>query len=361
MSLTPTRLKTPTPLPPEKKWNAARVSFEGEARIAVYFAYDSELLGWIKQFRGARWSPELNGWHLPATPENLKYFLAFSSPTRNDVGDPISTFQLYLQSRRYSENTIRTYLAGLKAFLDSFPGKAPKDITDQEVVSFFREYAYRRNLSISWQHSVINAIKLYYSTVHDRSLNIGKIVRPKKDKKLPNVLSKEEVKAILESCGNLKHRAMLSLVYACGLRRGELLALKPQNIHTQRGLLQIQNGKGRKDRVVPISEKTILLLREYHQAFKPQTYLFEGQKAGEPYGQRSLQAVIKQATEKAGIQKPVTLHWLRHSYATHLLEAGTDLRYIQELLGHSSSKTTELYTHVSTHAIGHIQSPFDSL
>lgn len=361
MSLTPTKLKSQLALPPDKKRDAERVSFEAEARIAVYFPYDTELLGWIKQFRGARWSPELNGWHLPATPENLKYFLEFSSPTRNDVGDPISTFQLYLQSRRYSENTIRTYLAGLKAFLDSFPGKAPKDITDQEVVSFFREYAYRRNLSISWQHSVINAIKLYYSTVHDRSLNIGKIVRPKKDKKLPNVLSKEEVKAILDACGNLKHKAMLSLIYACGLRCGELLSLEPLHLSSSRNLLQIQNGKGRKDRMVPLSSKTVDLLREYYKAYKPEKYLFEGQTQGEPYSARSLQAVLKAAIQKAGIAKPVSLHWLRHSYATHLLEAGTDLRYIQEVLGHSSSKTTEIYTHVSNRALQHIQSPFDSL
>jgi integrase/recombinase XerD len=338
------------------------MTFDGETRIGVWFDYDHEMMGWIKQFRGARWNPEAKCWHLPVTPENLRYF--FGSPKMewdNEDSTPVAAFRVYLQSRRYAENTIRTYLAGLKAFLDAFPEREPKDITDKEVVSFFRDYAYRRNLSISWQHSVINAIKLYYSTVHDRKLNIGKIVRPKKDKKLPNVLSKEEVKAILNACGNLKHKAMLSLIYACGLRCGELVSLEPKHLNSSRNLLQVQNGKGRKDRIVPLSSKTVDLLREYYMAYKPEKYLFEGQAKGEPYSARSLQAVIKQATHKAGITKPVSLHWLRHSYATHLLEAGTDLRYIQEILGHSSSKTTEIYTHVSTRALQHITSPFDSL
>ena len=141
---------------------------------------------------------------------------------------------------------------------------------------------------------------------------------------------------------------MLSLIYSCGLRCGELLRLKPVHVDSKRNLLIIKQSKGRKDRIVPLSLKIIEMLREYYLVFRPQVYLFEGQKKGEPYDERSLQAVLKQALTKANIPKPVSLHWLRHSYATHLLENGTDLRYIQELLGHSDSKTTEIYTHVST-------------
>lgn len=140
---------------------------------------------------------------------------------------------------------------------------------------------------------------------------------------------------------------MLSLIYACGLRRGELLNLKPENIDSKRHLLIILNAKGKKDRVVPISDKVITMLREYYMTFKPKVWLFEGQNKGEQYSEKSIQSVLKLALEKAKISKPVTLHWLRHSYATHLLESGTDLRYIQELLGHKSSKTTEIYTHVT--------------
>jgi len=175
------------------------------------------------------------------------------------------------------------------------------------------------------------------------------------------VLSKEEVKAILEATANQKHRMMLSLIYACGLRCSELLNLLPSDIDSKRGLLIIRQAKGKKDRIVPISEKTINLLRDYYKAHRPQRYVFEGATQGEPYSSRSLQQVLKQALAKAKVTRPATLHWLRHSYATHLLEAGTDLRYIQELLGHQSSKTTEVYTHVSTHAIGKIKSPFDDL
>ena len=154
---------------------------------------------------------------------------------------------------------------------------------------------------------------------------------------------------------------MLSLIYACGLRRSELLALKPLDLDSNRGLLIVRQSKGKKDRVVPLSGKILDLLRVYYKACKPQIYLFEGQRAGEQYSAKSIQSVLKQALHKCGIKKPATLHWLRHSYATHLLENGTDLRYIQEILGHSSSRTTEIYTHVSNKSLQKIKSPFDEL
>lgn len=160
---------------------------------------------------------------------------------------------------------------------------------------------------------------------------------------------------------NPKHKMMLSLIYGCGLRRSELLNLKPNDIDSNRNIIIIRQAKGKKDRIAPISEKLIAMLREYYKLFKPRIWLFEGQKAGEPYAAKSLQCVLKQAVDKCKITKPVTLHWLRHSYATHLLESGTDLRYIQELLGHKSSKTTEIYTHVSTKNLQNIKSPFDDL
>jgi integrase/recombinase XerD len=154
---------------------------------------------------------------------------------------------------------------------------------------------------------------------------------------------------------------MLSLIYACGLRRSELINLAPVDIERNRNLLRIRQAKGFKDRVVPVSVKTIEMVDAYMDHFKPQKYLFEGQWPGEPYSVSSLEKILKNACTRAGIRKPVTLHWLRHSYATHLLESGTDLRYIQELLGHQSSKTTEIYTHVTTKGIQNIRSPFDDL
>jgi integrase/recombinase XerD len=185
--------------------------------------------------------------------------------------------------------------------------------------------------------------------------------RPRREKRLPNVLSKKEVKAILEAPTNLKHRAMLSLIYACGLRRSELLNLTLKDILSDRNLIFIRQSKGKKDRMVPISSKIIEMLRDYYKAHKPKKWLFEGQIQNEKYGERSIQLVLNHAVAKVKIDKPVSLHWLRHSYATHLLESGTDLRYIQELLGHSSSRTTEIYTHVSTHNLQQIRSPFDDL
>src|SRR5690554_2756926 len=192
-------------------------------------------------------------------------------------------------------------------------------------------------------------------------MDIDEIHRPRREQKLPHVISKEEVKAILEAPGNLKHRAMLSLIYACGLRRSELLNLKLCHVDSKRKLLIIRQSKGRKDRVAPISEKIIELLREYYKAYRPKEWLFEGQKVGFKYSETSLEKVLKQSLQKAKIDKPVTLHWLRHSFATHLLESGTDLRYIQEILGHKSSRTTEIYTHVSTKSLQNIKSPFDDL
>jgi integrase/recombinase XerD len=154
---------------------------------------------------------------------------------------------------------------------------------------------------------------------------------------------------------------MLCLIYSCGLRRSELLNLKPNEIDSKRNIVLIKQAKGKKDRIVPLSAKILELLRKYYVIYRPKHFLFEGSLPGAPYSEKSLQSVLKQALQKAKIEKPVTLHWPRHSYATHLLENGTDLRYIQELLGHSSSRTTEIYTHVSTKNLQQIRSPFDDL
>ncbi len=185
--------------------------------------------------------------------------------------------------------------------------------------------------------------------------------RPMRQKKLPNVLSKDEGRRIINTPSNLKHRVMLCLIYACGLRRGELLNLRKTDIDSGRVLLIIRNAKGRKDRVVPISLKLIEILRTYYKQYKPKVWLFEGQEPGARYSEQSLQRVFKRAVVQSKTSKPATLHWLRHSYATHLLESGTDLRFIQELLGHKSSRTTEIYTHVSTKSLRKIKSPFDDL
>jgi integrase/recombinase XerD len=273
----------------------------------------------------------------------------------------ILAFKNYLNYRRYSQNTIKTYSDALEVFFRFFNDRPPENLNIEDIIHFNTSYIFKKNLSASYQNQVINAIKLFYRNRFNRTMDVDFIQRPRREKRLPNVLSKDEVKSILESPINLKHRAMLSLIYACGLRRSELLNLTLKDILSDRGLLFIRQSKGKKDRVVPISNKLIEMLRDYYKAFKPKTWLFEGQFPNTKYSEKSLENVLKQSLSKAKITKKVSLHWLRHSYATHLLENGTDLRYIQELLGHSSSRTTELYTHVSTRNLQQIRSPFDDL
>lgn len=277
------------------------------------------------------------------------------------ASEHLQAFKEWLQSRRYSPSTIKTYTEALKSFLVYFNDKPVSKLTNQDVINYNTHYILKKNLSTSFQNQVVNAIKLYFNTLQNIEIVIDKIHRPKREKLLPNVLSKDEIKKILEAHSNIKHKTMLSVIYSCGLRRNELINLKPADIDSKRNIIIIRQAKGKKDRIVPLSQKVLALLRTYYIGYKPVTWLFEGQRGNEPYDERSLANVLKQAVEKANIQKPVSLHWLRHSYATHLLESGTDLRYIQELLGHSSSKTTEIYTHVSTNHLQNIKSPFDDL
>ena len=273
----------------------------------------------------------------------------------------IEEFKHWLRSKRYSESKIGTYVDALTTFLRYYSNKPITEITNQDIILFNNYYILANKFSASFQNQVVNAIKLFFSKIENKKLNPELIHRPKRTKLLPNVLSKEEIKRILNAQSNIKHKTMLSLVYSCGLRRSELLNLKLTDVDSKRNLIIIKQSKGRKDRIVPLSEKTLVLMREYFEACKPKEWLFEGQDKSSKYDESSLAMVLKQAVEKCKIKKPVTLHWLRHSYATHLLENGTDLRYIQEILGHSRSTTTEIYTHVSTKGIQNVISPFDSL
>lgn len=337
--------------------SAELVTHKNKKRIKLVFIYNKETINYLKQFDG-KWSQTMKCWHIADTPENRALF----SVVIDKIDLAIEKFKIWLQANRYSENTIRSYIDGVKIFLRGVEnGENTTEITNENVITFMQQYAYSKNVSVSWQRLIINAIKLYFSTIENKKLQIDSLIRPRKDILLPNVLSKEEVTAIIKSTANIKHQCMLSVIYSCGLRRSELLKMKPEHIQSERGLLLIKAAKGRKDRVVPLSAKILELLRSYYKIHRPTTWLFEGQHKGEQYSERSLSEVLRQAATKAGIKKPVTLHWLRHSFATHLLESGVDIRYIQELLGHNSSKTTEIYTHVSRKAIGSIKSPFDDL
>ena len=346
------------------KWESKLIKHNGIVRIALIFEKDAELIARIKLIEGSRWSQTKGIWHLPDTEENrirFKIPLHHQTVLSAEGIAAIEKFKQWLLSKRYSPSTIKTYSEALKSFLIFYREKPVAEITNEDVIIYNNEYILKNNLSASYQNQIVNAIKLFFQTIRETKMMVDKIHRPKRSKLLPNVLSKEEIKLILNAHSNIKHKTMLSLIYSCGLRRSELLNLKPIDIDSKRNIVLLKNAKGKKDRITPLSPIILEMLREYYLRFKPKIWLFEGQNAGDQYSEQSLQSVLKQALQKAGIKKPVTLHWLRHSYATHLLESGTDLRYIQELLGHSSSKTTEIYTHVSTKSLQQIKSPFDDL
>ena len=359
--------------------------------IMLLFDKDHQLVQIVKSLGCARWSASMGRWYILKEDFSLgNVFDALKShafldyhalrsnkenlavqnvdrPVKREkaVSDEscklIEDFRLWMQHKRYSASTIKTYTDSIKSFLIFNFHKPIAEIDNDDMVNYVNSHIIPGGLSFSFQNQVVNATKLFFREIIKSRIEIDKLERPRREYKLPNVLSKEEVKKILNAPANIKHRAMLSLIYACGLRRGELLKIKPADIDSKRGLLTIRNAKGRKDRLVPISEKVIEMLRSYYKTYRPKDWLFEGQHKGMQYSEQSLQSVIKQAVKEAVVKRPATLHWLRHSYATHLLESGTDLRYIQELLGHKSSKTTEIYTHVSMKSLQKIKSPFDDL
>ncbi len=331
---------------------------------ALLFEYDPKKVAAIKNLKGARWSRTHNCWLVAPTPQNGRKLRAiFNLPDLPPtlVQQEMTRFREHLEAKRMSPNTVKSYVEALKIFLTFFKDRAPADITDADAQQFFHEYAHGGDISISYQRLIVNAIKHYYEKLENRKLNIENLVLPRKPRQLPNVLSKEEVQQLLRALDNLKHKAMLCLIYSCGLRRSELLNLRFEHVDSKRGVLIIKQAKGRKDRIAPLPTFMVEMLRDYYKEYRPEQWLFEGQRKGERYSEQSLQSVFKQALAKSGVRKPATLHWLRHSYATHLLEGGTDLRYIQELLGHQSSKTTELYTHVSTKKLTDIKSPIEGM
>ncbi|WP_317898263.1 tyrosine-type recombinase/integrase [Aurantibacillus circumpalustris] len=362
--------------------------------ISLHFTYNAELQQCVKSLIGYKWSHTHKAWYFENRPGILselfnafkgKAWLDYSTVKNNSTAlvlgsaritehpssrlgllnerqkAKVTEFKKWMLSKRYSKNTVHTYTDALTTFLRYHSTKNTENLNNHDLIDFNNHYILANKFSASYQNQVVSAIKLFFRKVENKKLDPELIDRPKRPKLLPNILSKEEVKELLEKTSNLKHKAMLSLIYACGLRCGELLRLKPEHLDCNRNLLIIKQSKGRKDRITPLSSKILVLLKEYNKIHEPRLYLFEGQKPGGMYDERSLQQVLKTNLLKTSIKKPVTLHWLRHSYATHLLENGTDLRYIQELLGHSSSRTTEIYTHVSTKSLQTITSPFDYL
>ncbi|QUH27296.1 tyrosine-type recombinase/integrase [Serpentinicella alkaliphila] len=264
-----------------------------------------------------------------------------------------------LSLKGFTQKTKKVYLVHCRNFLIN-ANKNAYHLKREDVEEYLFNLLENRKNSHSYVNQALSSIKFLFKFVLKSDL-LYEIPRPKKENKLPGILSQEEVVAIIDSIVNLKHRAIILLVYSAGLRVGEVVRLKVKDIDSQRMLIHIRQGKGRKDRYSLLSQVALEELRRYVSVVKPTDWLFPGSKEDNHLTERSVQKIFNIACEKAKISKSVTVHTLRHSFATHLLEGGTDLRYIQELLGHSSSKTTEIYTHVSTKDFSKIQSPLDRI
>lgn len=265
-----------------------------------------------------------------------------------------------LLRKRYSQNTINIYSRYFIQFMEYFHHQELECITHQQINTYLLDLIESRNMSGSQQNQRINAIKFYYEKVLGRKQEYFQISRPRKETKLPTILTLEEVEKMFLLTKNLKHKCILMTIYSAGLRRSELINLKIADVDSQRMLIKVCGGKGKKDRFTLLSEKLVIELREYYRKYRPNIWLFEGQEGGQ-YSPASIEKLFREALRRAGINKYATPHSLRHSFATHLLEQGINLRYIQELLGHASTKTTEIYTRVASNALRKIRNPLDDL
>lgn len=274
--------------------------------------------------------------------------------------DAVELLRSYLEDKRYSARTMESYLTLLGLFFRYFSDKDPDNITQNEVHSFMNDFIIKNGFSASYQNQMVSAIKLYYEISGRGKIIPQFLERPRRGRALPKVFSKEEVTHILNSARNIKHKLILWVIYSCGLRRSEVINIKLEDIDRTRNIIHIREGKGGVDRIVPVPDKLWPKLDEYIASYSPKDFLFEGQN-GSRYSSESVYNVFKQALAKAGIKKEVGVHSLRHSYATHLHENGLDIRYIQELLGHKSTRTTEIYTHVSRRNLIAVRSPIEDL
>ena len=356
--------------------------------IGIKFSPDKLVQGLIKSLPGPKWSEQYNMAYIPNTKGNLgiifntfkglvwinynRFFMNRPINTRNETVDvewfrkrtPVpghrpcpEEYLLKLELRRYANSTVKTYVSFFEMFINHYKEKELNAIDESDIRAFLQTLI-RRNVSDSYLNQAINAIKFYYEVVLGMPNRFYDIERPRKESKLPTVISKEEILAIIENTNNIKHRCIVELLYGSGLRRNELLNLKITDVDSKRMLIRVQGGKGRKDRLTLLSKSALEDLRIYYKEWKPRNYLFEGRKASR-YGAESVLNIVKKAAARAKIPQTVTPHVLRHSFATHLLESGVDLRRIQVLLGHGSSKTTEIYTHVATNTFMEIKNPLD--
>ena len=373
----------------EKKFVTLKhLLIEEKKCIGLQFYTDRVINALVNELPGIRWSDVFNMYYVINNPSNLNmiykqlkgvawvnsnYFFPKSSFGRDNPVINVEWFRkrdavegmrpcpesylAKLELKRYANNTVKTYVSCFEAFINYYKERNLIDL-DENDVRLYLQKLIQENASHSYINQAINSIKFYYEVVLEMPNRFYSIERPRTEEKLPKVLAKEEVLSIIENTNNIKHRCIVSLLYSAGLRRNEVLNLVPNDIDSKRMTITVRSGKGNKDRLTILSEKLLIDLRQYYLQWRPTNFLFEGPGKMQ-YSAESVGRIVKAAAEKAGIKKNVTPHMLRHSFATHLLENGTDLRYIQVLLGHKSTKTTEIYTHVATNIFLKIKNPLD--
>lgn len=383
------------------------VIHNNQQRINLQFDYDSKLNGAVQRVAGSRWSKTDKCWHIPYGPGPLKRLedvtagmaildtnilkqqmleLKTTKPEKTTLSKPgadtataskqikfvyrpvtaisennqqqLANFLSKLQLKAYSPSTIRTYKNEFGAFLQTIKQRNATDISADDLKRYLLYCLKDLKLTENTIHSRLNALKFYFEQVLGHEKFFFEIPRPKKPIKLPKVISEEKILKGLLSLPNLKHKTILLLAYSAGLRVSEVTHLKLGDVDSDRMQLRIDRAKGKKDRVVTLSSSLLPILREYYLQYKPKTWLFEGQ-FGEQYSERSAQEIFHQAFKKLNLPAQCSFHSLRHSYATHLLESGTDISYIQKLLGHNDIKTTLRYAQVSKKDIGNVESPLD--
>lgn len=366
---------------------------ESDKRLKIKIhSQNNTAIAIIKEIFGRTWNPELKYWSIPYTKSTLSYLtfrfgkaLIFKFQPSTDIPEEhqfahnekytqspssrkfnkeqveaLKALEEQLMYERRSPRTIKSYIQQVKNLFIHYPNSNPDKITDHQIKDYIIYKIKSANISVSSQNQFINAIKAYYKRVLHQEREILELRRPKKPNALPHILSESEVSRILHTVDNLKHRCILMLIYSGGLRVSEVINLKIKDIDSKRMQIFIKGGKGKKDRYTLLSQKALKQLRPYFQQYHPYDWLFEGVHGGQ-YSTRSVQNLFQKAVKLSRIQKRPTLHTLRHSFATHLLEKGISLRHIQSLLGHESTQTTEIYTHITQQSLNNIQSPLDNL
>lgn len=363
------------------------VLHRGKEWIAVEFERDTKLNQAVARLRGSCWSRTFNCWLVPLGRDAHRLLIeALGAGTRVDqnslrsyllarkAGDnggelmnsgreAMAALVEQLTLKAYSPSTVRTYKNEFRVYLSWLGGRTPESMTVEDIRGYLRRCLEEWRLSENTLHSRINALKFYYEQVLGREKFFWEIPRPKKAVILPNVLGERELERMFRAVTNLKHKAILFTAYSAGLRVSEVVRLKISDIDSGRMEIFIRRSKGKKDRVVQLSVLLLDILRAYLLAAnpRPRVWLFEGERVGAPYSVRSAQMIFNKAKQMAGIRKEVSFHSLRHSFATHLLEKGIDIRYIKDILGHFSIKTTERYLHVRRDQLITLVNPLDEL